>query len=151
MQSFMNKDFMLYNDTAKRLYHEYAAALPIFDYHCHLSAKEIYENRIPENISQLWLEGDHYKWRAMRANGIDEERITGNADGYEKFKVYADTLPHAVGNPLYHWSHLELQYGDGDNGGEFPGQQSSIKNSDGNCMVVPGSQGWHGRANENSC
>ncbi len=109
MRRFMDEDFMLYNDTAKRLYHRYAQTLPIFDYHCHLSAREIYENRPADNIAQLWLGGDHYKWRAMRANGISEERITGSASDYEKFEAYAETLPYAAGNPLYHWSHLELQ------------------------------------------
>ena len=89
MRRFMDEDFMLYNDTAKRLYHRYAQTLPVFDYHCHLSAREIYENRPAENIAQLWLGGDHYKWRAMRANGISEERITGSASDYEKFEAYA--------------------------------------------------------------
>lgn len=109
MRTFMDQDFMLSNDTAKRLYHNYAEAMPIFDYHCHLSAKEIYENRSPETISQLWFGGDHYKWRAMRANGIPEDSITGNASDYDKFAAYAKTLPYAAGNPLYHWTHLELQ------------------------------------------
>ncbi len=109
MKSFMDKDFILHSDTAKRLYHGYASDLPILDYHCHLSAREIYENQAPENITQLWLGGDHYKWRAMRANGVCEEQITGNAGDYEKFKAYAATLPYAAGNPLYHWTHLELQ------------------------------------------
>lgn len=109
MKEFMDEDFMLSTETAKRLYHQYAKAMPIIDYHCHLSAKEIWENQPAENLSQLWLSGDHYKWRAMRGNGIPEERITGNADDYDKFLAFAETLPFAVGNPLYHWTHLELQ------------------------------------------
>ena len=109
MRQFMDQDFMLFNETAKKLYHQYAEAAPIIDYHCHLSAREIYENKPAENITQLWLYGDHYKWRAMRANGIREERVTGNADDYDKFLAFAETLPFAIGNPLYHWSHLELK------------------------------------------
>lgn len=99
---------MLYNETGRRLY-ESCREIPIFDYHCHLSAKEIYENKKPSNLTELWLSGDHYKWRIMRAHGIEEEMITGTADDYEKFHAYAGALQEAVGNPLFHWSHLELQ------------------------------------------
>lgn len=109
MKTFMDQDFMLYTDTAKKLFHTYAENQPIWDYHCHLSAKEIYENKPAQTIAALWLDGDHYKWRAMRAHGIAEEKITGSADGYEKFAAFADTLSNAIGNPLYHWAHLELQ------------------------------------------
>ena len=109
MRAFMDQDFMLLNDTAKKLYHEYAAKQPIIDYHCHLSAKEICENKPASNLTQLWLYGDHYKWRGMRGNGIPEERITGNASDYDKYMAFAETLPYAIGNPLYHWTHLELQ------------------------------------------
>ncbi|MEG1271200.1 MAG: glucuronate isomerase [Ruthenibacterium sp.] len=109
MKAFMDQDFMLYNETAKKLFHTYAEKQPILDYHCHLSAKEIYENRPAQTIAELWLGGDHYKWRAMRANGVPEEKITGSADGYEKFAAFAETLTNAIGNPLYHWAHLELQ------------------------------------------
>ncbi len=118
MKQFMDRDFMLYNETAKRLYHDYAEQLPIIDYHCHLSPQEIYEDRRYENIAELWLggrqadgslAGDHYKWRLMRGNGVPEEKITGDADPYEKFLEFAKTLELAVGNPMYHWSHLELQ------------------------------------------
>ena len=109
MKNFMDKDFLLFNDTAKKLFHEHAAKMPIFDWHCHLSPKEIYENKQPENIAQLWLGGDHYKWRAMRSCGIDEKYITGDASDYEKFKAWAGAMPYCIGNPLYHWTHLELQ------------------------------------------
>lgn len=106
---FMGKHFLLSNDTAKRLYHDYAKQMPIIDYHCHLSPQEIYENRTYRNLAEVWLGGDHYKWRAMRANGVEEQYVTGDADDYEKFLAFARTLPMAIGNPLYHWSHLELQ------------------------------------------
>ena len=108
MQKFMDDTFMLYNETGRRLY-ESCREIPIFDYHCHLSAKEIYENKKPSNLTELWLSGDHYKWRIMRAHGIEEEMITGTADDSEKFHAYAEALQEAVGNPLFHWSHLELQ------------------------------------------
>ncbi|MCI8429037.1 MAG: glucuronate isomerase [Lachnospiraceae bacterium] len=109
MKSFMNQDFLLTTKTAKWLYHEAAEQMPIIDYHCHISPQEIAENRTFENISDLWLGGDHYKWRQMRFGGIPEERITGNAGPREKFRAYASVLPQLIGNPLYHWSHLELQ------------------------------------------
>lgn len=109
MKPFMNKDFLLETETAKNLFHNYAATMPIYDYHCHLEPKEIYENRRYENITELWLEGDHYKWRAMRANGIDEFYITGDADDYSKFEKWAETVERLIGNPLYHWTQLELK------------------------------------------
>ena len=109
MERFMDTDFLLYNNTAKKLFFEGAADMPIFDWHCHLSPKEIYENKQPADIAELWLGGDHYKWRAMRSFGIDERYITGDASGYEKFKAWAKVLPACIGNPLYHWTHLELQ------------------------------------------
>jgi glucuronate isomerase len=105
----MNEDFLLTNETAKNLYHHTAKDMPIYDYHCHLSADEILEDKKYENITELWLGGDHYKWRAMRTHGITEEMITGNVDNFEKFKLWADTVQHAFGNPLYHWTHLELK------------------------------------------
>jgi len=105
----MDEDFLLLNDTAVRLYHDYAKDMPIYDYHCHLNPKEIWENKQYNNITELWLYGDHYKWRAMRANGIEEKYITGDADDFEKFKKWASTVPYTIGNPLYHWTHLELQ------------------------------------------
>ena len=109
MKTFLDRDFMLQNDTAKLLFHNYAEDMPILDYHCHLSAKEICENAPAYNLTELWLLGDHYKWRLMRANGVSEKYVTGNASDYEKFLAFAETLPYAVGNPVYHWSHLELQ------------------------------------------
>ncbi len=109
MNAFMDKDFLLDTECAKKLFHEYAEAMPICDYHCHLSPQEIYENKQPENISQLWLAGDHYKWRAMRSAGIAERYCTGNASPKKKFEQFAAVLPYCIGNPLYHWAHLELQ------------------------------------------
>ena len=109
MVSFMSEDFLLSNETAKKLFHEYGSKMPIIDFHNHLSAKEIYENKCYNNIAEVWLGGDHYKWRAMRTFGISEELITGKGDPYEKFLAWADTIQNAFGNPLYHWTHLELQ------------------------------------------
>lgn len=109
MKTFINDDFLLQSDFAKTLYHNYAKELPIIDYHNHLPPQEIYANRMFENISQVWLAGDHYKWRAMRAFGINEHYITGNATDKEKFLKWAETVPYTVRNPLYHWTHLELQ------------------------------------------
>lgn len=113
MKQFLDKDFLLKTETAKILYHEYAKKMPIYDYHCHLNAKEIYEDRRFDSITDLWLveghAGDHYKWRAMRNNGIEEKYITGNASKKDKFLKWAETIPYTVGNPLYHWSHLELK------------------------------------------
>ena len=109
MKQFMDKDFLLSTDTAKTLFHDYAEKMPILDYHCHINPKEIAEDRKFENITQVWLGGDHYKWRQMRSNGIDEYYITGGASDKEKFQKWAETLTKAIGNPLYHWSHLELQ------------------------------------------
>ena len=109
MKNFMDKDFLLETETAKRLYHEYAENMPIIDYHCHLSPREIYEDMAYDNITEVWLESDHYKWRQMRSNGVEERCITGDASAKEKFKKWAETLEMAIGNPLYHWSHLELK------------------------------------------
>ena len=109
MKSFLDKDFLLKNETAKTLYHDYAADMPIIDYHCHINPQEIFEDKCYENITQVWLYGDHYKWRAMRSCGIDEKYITGSASDYEKFCKYAEALEWAIGNPLYHWSHMELK------------------------------------------
>ncbi len=109
MKQFMDKNFLLSTETAQTLYHEFAAKMPVLDYHCHINPQEIAEDRKFENITQVWLGGDHYKWRQMRSNGIDEKYITGDASDREKFQKWAETLPKAIGNPLYHWSHLELQ------------------------------------------
>jgi len=106
---FITEDFLLNGRTAKRLYHEFAEGAPILDYHCHLPPKDIAENRQFRDLSEIWLEGDHYKWRAMRANGIGERYLTGDASAYEKFLAWARTAPHTLRNPLYHWTHLELQ------------------------------------------
>ena len=109
MKPCMDEDFLLSNETAKTLYHNYAKKVPIIDYHCHINPQEIAEDRQFDTITQVWLGGDHYKWRQMRTNGIDEKFITGDASDYEKFEKWAATLQKAIGNPLYHWSHLELQ------------------------------------------
>lgn len=108
MKTFIDNDFILQSESAKALYHSYAKNEPIFDYHCHLNSKEISEDRHFSNLSELWLSGDHYKWRLMRADGVAEHYITGNADPYEKFLAWAGTISHSFGNPLYHWTHLEL-------------------------------------------
>ncbi len=109
MSAFLNNNFLLGTDTARKLYFESAATMPIIDYHCHVSPKEIYEDKKFENITELWLSGDHYKWRLMRSNGVDEYYITGGADPYEKFLKFAELMPKAIGNPMYHWCHLELK------------------------------------------
>lgn len=102
-------DFLLHSETARRLYHEYAKNMPVFDYHCHLSPKEIWENKPAADMTAMWLGGDHYKWRLMRAYGVDEAYITGDAPPYDKFLKWAQTIPHCIGNPIYHWVHLELR------------------------------------------
>jgi glucuronate isomerase len=107
--AFIHDDFLLSTKTARRLYHEYAEGEPILDYHCHLPPKDLAENRRFANLFEIWLEGDHYKWRAMRANGVDERYSTGDAAPYEKFMAWARTVPHTLRNPLYHWTHLELK------------------------------------------
>ena len=109
MKAFMDKDFLLSSDMAKELYHDFAEHMPILDYHCHINPQEIYEDRRFDNITQVWLGGDHYKWRQMRSNGIDEKYVTGDSTDWEKFKAWAETMPKLIGNPLYHWSHLELR------------------------------------------
>ena len=109
MRAFMDKDFLLKNETAKRLYHDHAAKMPIIDYHCHINPMEIYEDKRYHTITEVWLGGDHYKWRAMRSCGVAEYYITGEASDAEKFQKWAETMPNLIGNPLYHWTHLELQ------------------------------------------
>ena len=109
MKDFLDKDFLLKTTTAKRLFHDYAADMPIIDYHCHLSPKDIAEDRIFNNIAEVWLHGDHYKWRAMRTNGIHESYCTGDKPDLEKFEQWAATVPYTMRNPLYHWTHMELQ------------------------------------------
>ncbi len=108
MKPFIHDDFLLGNKTARRLYHEFSEGKSIIDFHCHLSPAMISDDRQFENLGQIWLEGDHYKWRAMRTNGIPERYCTGDASQYEKFEKWAETVPAVIGNPLYHWTHLEL-------------------------------------------
>jgi glucuronate isomerase len=107
--AFIDDNFLLQSETARRLYHDYAAPEPILDYHCHLSARDVAEDRRFSNLFDIWLEGDHYKWRAMRANGVDERLITGDAAPYDKFLAWARTVPFTLRNPLYQWTHLELK------------------------------------------
>jgi len=107
--TFINENFMLQTETARQLYHQHAKSMPIIDYHCHLSPKEIAESIQFQDITQLWLGGDHYKWRALRANGVSEDYITGNRSSWEKFQKWAETVPYTMRNPLYHWTHLELK------------------------------------------
>jgi glucuronate isomerase len=109
MKSFMDKDFLLQTETAQKLFHEQAEHLPIIDYHCHLNPKEVAEDHRFSSITELWLGGDHYKWRAMRTNGVEEKYITGDASDWEKFQKWAETMPYCMRNPLYHWTHLELR------------------------------------------
>lgn len=109
MKPFLDESFLLESDTAETLYHQYAKDMPVFDFHCHLPPVEIAVNKKYENISQIWLNGDHYKWRVMRTNGISESLITGDASDIDKFKAWAGTVPYTIGNPLYHWTHMELQ------------------------------------------
>ena len=108
-QTFINDDFMLTNDFARELYHESAEKMPIIDYHCHLVPEMIASNHQFKDLTEVWLGGDHYKWRAMRGNGVPEEFITGARGSYEKFEKWAETVPYTMRNPLYHWTHLELQ------------------------------------------
>src|SRR3972149_2467549 len=109
MKKFLDENFVLQTKTAQELYHNHAAKMPIIDYHCHLIPQEIGDNKIYGNLTQIWLYGDHYKWRAMRTNGVDERFCTGNASDWEKFEKWAETVPHTLRNPLYHWTHLELK------------------------------------------
>ncbi|MDQ6759013.1 MAG: glucuronate isomerase, partial [Acidobacteriota bacterium] len=103
---FITDNFLLTTKTAERLYHTFAESEPILDYHCHLSPQDIAGNRQFKNLFEIWLEGDHYKWRAMRANGVGERYCTGDAEPFEKFRMWARTVPHTLRNPLYHWTHL---------------------------------------------
>ena len=109
MKPFIHEDFLLQSETAKHLYHNFAKSLPIIDYHCHLDPKMVAEDHQFSSITELWLGGDHYKWRALRANGVAEKYITGDASDWEKFEKWAETIPYAMRNPLYHWTHLELK------------------------------------------
>ena len=109
MKDFLDEDFLLQTETARKLYHIFAKGMPIIDYHCHLPVEQIANDINFENLTQIWLYGDHYKWRAMRTNGVDESYVTGDKSDYEKFEKWAETVPYTLRNPLYHWTHLELQ------------------------------------------
>ena len=109
MKPFMDQDFLLQTEAAKKLYHDYAEQVPVLDYHCHLIPREIEEDIHFKNMTELWLGADHYKWRVMRSHGIPEKYITGDASDEEKFHAFAKALPNCIGNPMYHWCHLELQ------------------------------------------
>ena len=109
MKNFMDENFLLQTETAQKLYHEHAAKMPIIDYHCHLIPQMVADDYQFKSLTEIWLGGDHYKWRAMRAMGFSEDLITGNADDYDKYLAFAETIENAIGNPLYHWTHLELQ------------------------------------------
>src|SRR5829696_783786 len=109
MKKFLDDNFLLQTKTAQRLYHEFAKEMPVVDYHCHLPPDQVANDINFKNLTQVWLYGDHYKWRAMRANGVDESYCTGNKSDLEKFKKWAATVPYTLRNPLYHWTHLELQ------------------------------------------
>jgi glucuronate isomerase len=109
MKKFMDENFLLQTETAQKLYHDHAAKMPIFDYHCHINPKDIADDRKFNTITEIWLAGDHYKWRGMRTNGVDERFCTGDASDWEKFEKWAETVPHTLRNPLFHWTHLELK------------------------------------------
>ena len=109
MKKFMDEDFLLQSETARKLYHDHAEKMPVFDYHCHINTRDIAEDRMFKTITEVWLYGDHYKWRAMRTNGVDERYCTGDASDWEKFEKWAETVPFTIKNPLYHWTHLELK------------------------------------------
>ncbi|HQA38884.1 MAG TPA: glucuronate isomerase, partial [Kiritimatiellia bacterium] len=108
MKPFIHDDYLLQTPAARELYHGYAAQMPVIDYHCHLPPAEVAQDRRWQNMAQVWLGGDHYKWRAMRSNGIDERFITGDAPDREKFQKFAETMPYLLRNPLFDWSQLEL-------------------------------------------
>src|SRR4029079_9391017 len=109
MKQFLDENFLLKTKTAQRLYHDFAKGMPVIDYHCHLPPQQIAEDTQFTNLTQVWLYGDHYKWRAMRTNGVDESYCTGDKTDWEKFQKWAETVPYTLRNPLYHWTHLELQ------------------------------------------
>ena len=137
MKNFMDQNFMLNSKSAERLYHEYAANMPIIDYHNHLPPHEISGNVNFKNLTQIWLYGDHYKWRAMRANGVDEELITGKAADFDKFMKWAETVPYTLRNPLYHWTHMELQRYFGINDLLNPSTAKSIYEQTENMLQQP--------------
>lgn len=126
MKPFLSEDFLLETETARKFYFEHASDVPIIDYHCHLPPQEISEDKKFKNLTRIWLEGDHYKWRAMRTNGVDEKYITGKASDYQKFEKWAETVPFTMRNPLYHWTHMELKKPFGVNQLLHPGTASEI-------------------------
>ena len=134
---FIHDDFLLHSPVARTLYHEVAAGLPIFDYHCHLPPEDIASNRSFENLTQIWLEGDHYKWRAMRANGVDESFITGDQSDWAKFEKWAETVPATLRNPLYHWTHMELKRPFGVTDLQDPSSAKRIYDSCGEQLASP--------------
>lgn len=138
MKNFMDENFMLNSKAAERLYHEYAKDMPIIDYHNHLPPNEIADDIHFKNLTQIWLYGDHYKWRAMRAFGIDEKFITGNASDYQKFEKWAEAVPYTLRNPLHHWTHLELQRYFGINDLLNPSTAKSIYNKTESMLQEPG-------------
>jgi len=135
---FMNEDFLLHSKSAKLLFHDYAAKMPIVDYHCHLPPNELAQDRIFENYAQIGLHGDHYKWRAMRTYGIEEKYITGEATDKEKFLKWAETVPHTMRNPLYHWTHMELKNPFGIEKLLNPGSAESIYEKASSLLTSPG-------------
>ena len=143
MKKFMDDNFLLSTDTAITLYHEHAKNMPICDYHCHLNPKEIAEDKRYNNITEIWLGGDHYKWRTMRSFGIEEKYITGDASDYEKFEAFAKVMPYLIGNPMYHWSHLELKTYFGIEETLSPKTCESIWNR---CNEIINSDGFSARA-----
>ena len=138
MKHFLDEDFLLHSDTARALYHDYAKAMPIIDYHNHLPPQEMAEDKVFENITRVWLNGDHYKWRAMRTNGVDESFITGERSDWEKFEAWAATVPYTLRNPLYHWTHLELQRYFGITELLDPSTAKSIYNQTATLLQLPG-------------
>jgi glucuronate isomerase len=109
MKNFLDADFLLRTETSKKLYHDFAKEMPVIDYHCHLPVQQIADDINFNNLTHIWLYGDHYKWRAMRTNGVPESFVTGDKSDYEKFEKWAETVPYTLRNPLYHWTHIELQ------------------------------------------
>ena len=142
-KKFMDDNFLLSTDTAVTLYHDFAKEMPICDYHCHLNPKEIAEDKRYKNITEIWLGGDHYKWRTMRSFGIEEKYITGDATDYEKFEAFAKVMPYLIGNPMYHWSHLELKRYFGI---EETLSQKTCKSIWDRCNEIINSEGFSARA-----
>jgi len=135
---FMNEDFLLHSKSAKLLFHDYASKMPIVDYHCHLPPNEVAGDRVFENYAQIGLQGDHYKWRAMRTFGIDEKYITGDASDREKFLKWAETVPQTMRNPLYHWTHMELKNPFGIDQILNPASANNIYDTASNLLTSPG-------------